>query len=73
MDSDDTYVQGFDLDDLDSDKVDEFGSGIDDIGNDKLQGLYIDQFTSSGGLTRSGAFTSLCISTIVCLLSSIFY
>ena len=70
MDSDDTYVQGFDLD---SDKVEEFGSGIDDIGKDKLQGLYMDQLNSSGGLTISGAFTSLFISTIVCLLSSIFY
>ena len=70
MDSDDTYVQGFDLD---SDQVEEFGSGIDDIGKDKLQGLYMDLFTSSVGLTRSGAFTSLCISTIVCLLSSMFY
>ena len=72
MDNDDTYMQGFD--DEDSDKViDEFGSGIDDIGKGKLQGLDIDHLLSSGGLTLSGAFTSFCISTIVCLLSSIFY
>ena len=72
MDNDDTYLQGFD--DKDFDKVaEEFGSAIDDIGKDKLQGLDIDQLRSSGGLTISGAFALLCLSTFVCLLSSIFY
>ena len=72
MDSDESYVQG--SNDKDSDEeVKEFVSEIDDIGKGKLQGLEMDQMLSSGGLTLSGAFASLCLSTIVCLLSSIFY
>ena len=72
MDSDDTYVQGFDDNDPEE-VVEEFESGIDDIGKGKLQGLQMDQLPSSSGPTLSGAFGSLCLGTVVCLLSSIFY
>ena len=72
MDYDDAYVQGFDDKDIDK-VVEEFGSAIDDVEKHKLQGLDIDQLRSSGGLTLSGAFASLCISAIVWLLSNIFY
>ena len=69
MENDDTYVQGFD--DNDSDQiVEDFGSAIEDIGKGQLQSS---ELLSSGGFTLSGAFASLCLSTIVCLLSSMFY
>ena len=72
MDSDDTYVQGFD--DKDPEEVvEEFASGIDDIEKGKVQGLEMDQSLSSSGPTLSGAFALLCLGTIVCLLPSIFY
>jgi len=72
MDSDDTYVEDFD--DKDSEKVvEEFENAIDNVEKDRLQGLEMDQLLSSGGLTLGGTFGSLCLSAIVCLLSSIFY